>query len=305
MISELKIGQKIHGALLVRLQKIGTSSNGKEFARGILEDCSGKLGFICFDEEPIKKLKEMEQNKLLVISGVVDTNKFAEEMKLQITVQKVSELLPEDDVSHLLPVGDFDRQIYETQFKRFVNIVKTPFLRMLLENIFQGEFYAKILQNPAGTKLHHAYLGGLFQHSVDVTKLAVAMGEQIDGVNLDLIIAGSLLHDIGKVQEISADFGFPYTTSGRFVGHIALTVLIVQKKAEELKIPANILEPLIHILLSHHGEGEKGSPVACETREAFIVHYADELDSVMNQFNGKIARGWTFNKMLQRYLWKN
>ena len=105
---------------------------------------------------------------------------------------------------------------------------------MLLENIFQGEFYAKFLQNPAGTKLHHAYLGGLFQHGVDVTKLAVAMGEQIDGVNLDLIIAGSLLHDIGKVQEISADFGFPYTTSGRFVGHIALTVLIVQKKAEEL-----------------------------------------------------------------------
>ncbi|MCQ2381151.1 MAG: polyprenyl synthetase family protein, partial [Acidaminococcaceae bacterium] len=224
------------------------------------------------------------------------------EMKLQITVQKISDLMPEDDISHLLPVGDFNKAEYETLLKKFINMVKSPVMRTLLENIFQGQIYDQFLKNPAGMRLHHAYLGGLFQHSIDVTKLAVAMGEQIGGVDKDLLIAGSLLHDIGKLREISADFGFPYTTEGRLVGHIAITAMMVQSCAEKLKMPANTLEQLMHILLSHHGDVEKGSPVECETKEAFIVHYADELDSVMNQFKTAKNDTWTYNKMLQRYL---
>ncbi len=302
MISEFTVGQKVHAALLVRIQKIGISSNGKPFARGLLEDASGQVGFICFDEETVNKLRLIEQPVPYVIAGTVDVNKFSAEMKLQITVQKISDLMPEDDISHLLPVGDFNKAEYETLLKKFINMVKSPVMRTLLENIFQGQIYDQFLKNPAGMRLHHAYLGGLFQHSIDVTKLAVAMGEQIGGVDKDLLIAGSLLHDIGKLREISADFGFPYTTEGRLVGHIAITAIMVQSCAEKLKMPANTLEQLMHILLSHHGDVEKGSPVECETKEAFIVHYADELDSVMNQFKTAKNDTWTYNKMLQRYL---
>lgn len=300
MISELKVGDKIHIALVVRIQKFGTSSNGKPFARGFLDDASGQIPFITFDVDVVDKLHTVEQPVPYVIHGSVENNKFSTDAKPQIVIQKVCDLLPEDDISHLLPKGDFDRDVYQNQLQKFIAMVRSPVLHVLLENIFQGELMEKFLSNPAGMKMHHAYLGGLFQHSVDVTKLALAMGEQIGNVDKDLLIAGSLLHDIGKLREISAGYGFPYTDEGRLLGHITMSALMVQSQAEKLKMSIKTLEPLMHILLSHHGENDKGSPVACVTKEAFIVHYADEVDSVMNQFKDSGSDGWTYNKMLQR-----
>ena len=172
---------------------------------------------------------------------------------------------------------------------------------MLLETIFSGATYERFVTNPAGMRMHHAYLGGLLQHSVDVTGLAVSLAEQIEGVDKDLVIAGALLHDIGKIREISAEIGFPYTSEGRLLGHITMSCMMVQEAAAKLRLPSSRLEQLQHILLSHHGDNEKGSPVACSTREAFVVHYADEINAVMHQFDvhdGKSA--WEFNRMLGR-----
>ena len=152
-------------------------------------------------------------------------------------------------------------------------------------------------------KLHHAYLGGLLQHSVDVTELALAMANAIGNMDNDLITAGALLHDIGKVREISAGMGFPYTTEGRLLGHITMSVLMVREAALELKMPGTALQQMEHIILSHHGEQEKGSPMACATKEAFIVHYADEVNSIMNQFDVKDSKSnWEYNNMMKRYL---
>ena len=111
------------------------------------------------------------------------------------------------------------------------------------------------------------------------------------------------LHDIGKVREISAGMGFPYTAEGRLLGHITMSVLMVREAALELKMPATALQQLEHIILSHHGEQEKGSPMACATKEAFIVHYADEVNSIMNQFDVKDSKSnWEYNNMMKRYL---
>ncbi|MBQ5600897.1 MAG: HD domain-containing protein, partial [Phascolarctobacterium sp.] len=119
----------------------------------------------------------------------------------------------------------------------------------------------------------------------------------------DTFFAGALLHDIGKLREISSQIGFPYTNEGRLLGHIAMSIIIVQEAAAKLKLPAARLEQLQHILLSHHGDNEKGSPVECATKEAFIVHYADEIDAIMNQFETYDDKNpWEYNKMMQRYL---
>ncbi len=302
MISELKIGQKIHAAFLVRIGKIGVSSNGKNFARGLLEDASGQIGFICFDQDAVEKLRLVEQPVPFMIAGSVDANNFNGDTKLQILLQKVSDLMPEDDISHLLPKGDFDRDAYETELKRYMGMIKQPVLKTLVDNLLQGALYKQFLENPAGMRLHHAYIGGLLQHSVNVTRLAVAMADAIGDMDKDLIIAGALLHDIGKVREISSDMGFPYTTEGRLVGHITMSVLMVQQQADALKMPSSTLEQLMHILLSHHGNRENGSPVECETKEAFVVHYADELDATINQFKPVREDTWSYNKMLQRYI---
>ena len=303
MLNDLKAGQKMCQAALVRVQKVGNSSNGGVFARGTLEDNGGHLAFICFEAALVEKMRNLEGPTAFMVGGDVDINKFANDMTLQLIVKRLEDLVPGDDISNLVPHGDFDVEGYKNKLANYIKAVHTPTLRKLLETVFSGNTYDAFVHNPAGMKLHHAYIGGLLQHSVDVADLAVAMADRIEGVDKDLVIAGALLHDIGKIKEISAEIGFPYTNAGRFMGHIAMTSMMVQEAAIKLNIPAQRLEQLQHILLSHHGENEKGSPVACATREAFIVHYADEINAIMNQFEHREGKGaWEYNRMLGRNL---
>ena len=303
MIKDFKAGVKIIQPALVRVQKIGNSSNGGVFARGLLEDNSGRIPFICFEAGLVDKLRQMEGAEAFMVSGAVDINKFSNDMALQVVVQKFDNLLPEDDITNLLPKGNFNEKEYITRLQNLIKTVRNPGLRALLETIFSGAVYDKFIMNPAGMRMHHAYIGGLLQHSVDVAGIAIALAEQIGNVDKDLVVAGALLHDIGKLREISSQIGFPYTNEGRLLGHIAMSIIIVQEAAAKLKLPAARLEQLQHILLSHHGDNEKGSPVECATKEAFIVHYADEIDAIMNQFETYDDKGaWEYNKMMQRYL---
>ncbi len=306
MISEFKAGAKICQSVLMRVQRVGTSSNGAPFARGLLEDNSGKIPFITFEAPIVEKLRDMDGPAPMMVSGSVDINKFSGEMALQVIIKKVSDIVPEDDISNLLPEGDFDHAAYKDKFDRLIKSVLTPGLRLVLDNVFEGETYERFLRNPAGMRLHHAYIGGLLQHSVDVATLASNMADTIGGVDKDLIVAGALLHDVGKLREISASMGFPYTTEGRLLGHISMSAAIVQEAAAKARVTGPKLQHLLHIVLAHHGEPEKGSPVACATKEAFIVHYADELDAIMNQYKKTDGKNpWEFNKMLQRYLLTN
>ena len=303
MIKDFKAGVKIIQPALVRVQKIGNSSNGGVFARGLLEDNSGRIPFICFEAGLVDKLRQLEGAEAFMVNGVVDINKFSNDMALQVVVQKFDALLPEDDITNLLPKGNFDEKEYVTRLQNLIRAVRNPSLHALLETIFSGAIYDKFIVNPAGMRMHHAYIGGLLQHSVDVAGIAIALAEQIGNVDKDLVIAGALLHDIGKLREISSQIGFPYTNEGRLLGHIAMSVIIVQEAAAKLKLPAARLEQLQHILLSHHGDNEKGSPVECATKEAFIVHYADEINAIMNQFDTYDDKNpWEYNKMMQRYL---
>ncbi|WP_455655732.1 3'-5' exoribonuclease YhaM family protein [Phascolarctobacterium sp.] len=303
MISDFKAGTKVCQAVLLRVQKIGNSSNGGVFARGLLEDNSGKIPFIVFEAGIVDKMRSMEGPRVMMVGGMVDINKFSNDMTLQLVLQRMEEIMPEDDITHLLPNGDFDHQEYENKLQKLIKGVMTPGIRLLLENIFSGSLYDQFLINPAGMRLHHAYIGGLLQHSVDVAGIAQALAERIGGVDKDLIVAGALLHDIGKLREISSDIGFPYTMEGRLLGHVAMSAVMVQEAAAKAKVTGPKLQQLLHIVLSHHGEQEKGSPVACATKESFIVHYADEIDAIMNQFSKNEGKNpWEYNKMLQRFL---
>lgn len=306
MISEIKAGERFYQAVVLRLQKVGTSSNGGVFAKGTVEDNSGKVQFIAFEKDIVNRLRNLEGPKAYVIAGSVDIVKYSSNLALQVIIQKLDPIMPEDDISNLVPVGDFDITQYQAKLAGLIEGIRTPSLRMLLQKIFSGKFYEDFCKNPAGTKMHHAYLGGLLQHSVDVASLASLMAGEIGGADKDIVVAGALLHDIGKVREISAGIGFPYTTEGRLLGHITLSVFLVREAAMELKVPLPALQNLEHVILAHHGDNEKGSPMACATKEAFIVHYADEINAVMNQFERKNKKlQWDFNPMLKRYLLLN
>ena len=304
MILDFKAGNKICQAVLLRVQKIGNSSNGGVFARGVIEDNSGKIPFICFEGGIVEAMRTFDGAKVMMITGNVDINKFANDMSLQLVISKMNDVLPEDDLSHLLPMGDFDYDAYIKKLDSLIKSVKTPGIRLILDNIFSGPLYDKFIKNPAGMKLHHAYIGGLLEHSVDVAETALALAGRVEGADRDLVLAGALLHDIGKIKEISPSIGFAYTFEGRMLGHISMSAAIVQEAADKVKVIGPKLQNLLHIVLSHHGEIEKGSPVVCATKESFIVHYADEFDAIMNQFKkNDSSNPWEYNKMLQRFLY--
>lgn len=302
-LAELRVGNRLEKQeAILWVQKSSQSANGSWFVRGTLEDPSGAMGFICFNAESVARIKELTEAVPAVVSGQVQADRYGGEGKLQFLADYIDLLPPGKDVSHLLPAASKDMEEYKKKFLKLVAQISRPPLRELLGEIFSGSRWERFIRNPAAKRFHHAYIGGLLEHSVDVAEMALAVAATAPGVDRDMVIAGALLHDIGKTEEISADIGFSYTEAGHLVGHITAGALIIDAAALQVQFLSEAeRKSLLHIVLSHHGSRDKGSPIGCATREAVIVHYADELNAVLQQFvetAEKEGAGWNFNKMM-------
>ncbi len=198
----------------------------------------------------------------------------------------------------------------------FIKEIRDDELRKLLQNIFieDESFVKEFIQIPAGISVHHAYIGGLLEHTVDVATLckrASTVYEQF--LNKDILIAGAILHDIGKVKEYRVtQKGFEMTDEGELIGHIVLGTQMVREYAAKISLSRNKLMQLEHIILSHHGELEWGSPVVPKTAEAFVIHTLENMDSKLARFraigekekkNGAEKLWSEYDKHLQRRLW--
>ncbi|MDR1703047.1 MAG: HD domain-containing protein [Sporomusaceae bacterium] len=305
MLLDYKIGHEIRHTCILRTQKMGATSNGGVFARGVLQDNSGTLNFICFKKEAVDFLKA-EPPPVLLVTGTVQADRYSSDGAKQIVVENLELPPAEANVAHVMPTTAKDLDQYEKLLQQLIAGVEKDHFKKLLNQIFAGLTKKKFLKNPAAMTHHHAYLGGLLEHSVDVATLAKKIAANYPAIDLDLVVSGALLHDIGKIEEISPQVGCEYTLSGRFIGHIALGSMLVEKTIGKIEnFPPEERLELIHILLSHHGCLENGSPVAPATKEALIVHYADEIDSTLNQLQ-QLAKGdkaeWQYSKTLARYV---
>lgn len=298
------MGDEIRHSVLMRVQKAGQSSNGGVFARGTVEDNSGTLSFICFERESVEMLKEVSGATPMVIFGMIQADRYSTDGSMQVVVRRAEQVNNDDDLSHLLPYTPKNVAEYKKRLDTLINGVTKPHLQELLRAILSGKTYAAYVKHTAAMRLHHAYIGGLLEHSVDVARLAKAMALETDQVDIDLVVTGALLHDIGKLKELSSGIGFEYTDIGRMIGHVSLGALMVERTiSNQQNFPPEDAQALLHILLSHHGKVENGAPVACVTKESFIVHYADELNSVLSQFSDNDGKSnWRYTKMLNRYI---
>jgi 3'-5' exoribonuclease len=178
--------------------------------------------------------------------------------------------------------------------KKMLGAIKNEQVKALMrEFVSDKELMAKFLKAPAAAKLHHAYLGGLIEHTHNVMKIAQAILPFYPDVQSDLVIAGLFLHDMGKTEELSYEMAFEYTDTGQLVGHISQIMLMLHRKADALsgkgvKIEQTVLDALDHIILSHHGQYEFGSPKLPATAEAFMVNYIDDMDAKINQVSRAI-----------------
>ncbi len=249
-----------------------------------LSDSSGTIkGIIFEDAENVDA--GLSVGKVYNIKGMLGT--FNRERRIIITPSNVLELT-EEDIYAYLPRSERDIEEMWTQLLGLIRVVKDRHMSGLLKYIFvdDREFADKFKKAPAAVFYHQNYVGGLLEHTLKVVNICMVLAKEYENINRDLLITGALLHDVGKVLEYRV-FPLERTYEGRLLGHIALGYNMVKSKIDNLRsLPGTgfpkVLElGILHMILSHHGKLEWGSPVVPMTPEALVLHYADVIDSKM------------------------
>lgn len=307
LISQLKDKDQVSNVFLVREKIINLGKNGRPFMSLLLGDQSGSMDAKVWDN--IDELKnEFDIGDLVKTKGVVQIY----QARKQLIVHKI-EKYNESEFSR----EDFLVQSShkpEDQMAELITIIKTmksDFLRQLcLDVIEDPEIRPLLLRAPAAKSIHHAWVGGLLEHIVSIAKIMNFMAEHYKYLNRDLLIFGALFHDIGKVWELSSDNGIAYTDRGRLIGHMEMGCELIDRKSQKIMgFPAELRDLCKHIVLSHHGKLEYGSPKRPKFIEAYLVSMIDELDSKMsaleqfisNERQNTTERWSRLNDQFERY----
>jgi 3'-5' exoribonuclease len=284
-INQIEPGEVIDGIYMVKDPILRSTTRGDLYIAMFLGDRTGQLnGRMWQATEEI--YKALPKPGLIHIQGRSELY----QNNLQIVVNSVSVVdASKVDLEDFLARTDKDTDKMFEEVKKIVGGIKNPQLKALVgEFLADAELMEKFRNSPAAVKIHHDYLGGLLEHTHNMLRVAMAILPLYPQVQADLVLAGIFLHDMGKTEELSYEMAFSYTDSGQLIGHIAQTLIMVNKKADALKdkgasIDKQILDALGHIILSHHGEYEFGSPKLPATPEAFMVYYIDDLDAKVSQ----------------------
>ena len=311
-INEIEPGQTINDIYIVKDPILRSTTRGDLYIAMFLLDRTGQLNGRMWQatEEIYKALPKPGFVHIQGRSELYQNN-------LQIIINNVSTVDSSNvQIEDFLMRTDKDtKQMFE-DIKKTVSKIKHPQLKALV-----GAFMAdtglmdKFCNAPGGMKLHHSYIGGLLEHTHNMLRVATALLPLYPEVQADLVLAGIFLHDIGKTEELSYDMAFSYTDSGQLIGHISKSFVMINQKADALRskgtqIDQTVLDAIGHIILSHHGQYEFGSPKLPATAEAFMVYYIDDMDAKLNQVISSIENdmsdsNWTgWNNALQTRLYR-
>jgi 3'-5' exoribonuclease len=309
-IGDLKIGDRFDDLFRVKAMREALTKAGKPYIILTLADKTGELSGNIWDN--VDALRATCQiGNFVSIRGRVEEYNQKPQLRLE-ALQAVTE----GDVclADFVVVSPRDRDEMAGELAHIIASVQNPHLKKLLQYFYsgQGQIAQEIIDAPAAKSFHHAYVGGLLEHILSMTKVAELLAGHYPGVDRDLLIAAVLLHDIGKLEELqNRDSAIDYTDAGRLLGHISMTFAMVGDTARRQKdFPEQLLLHLQHCILSHHGRLEFGSPVLPMTVEAFLLSMVDDLDAKMNMFEclrrdkKDAGMGWTeYQRALERYLY--
>jgi len=310
-LRELKVGESFKGFYLVKSKRVKQTREGSNFIDLDLQDGSGSLNAKLWNDFE-KYNAEFERGDVVKIEGVIEQYKD----QPQIKIKRLRKSLPEDpvEVSALQAVTreDVSRMLSEVQ--SILAEIKNPHLIKLVEQFFQDPaLLEKLKQAPAARNLHHAYLGGLLEHIWHMLKIAQALVQKVyPGLDYDLVMAGTFCHDLGKMDELESFPAPAITRAGYLEGHIILGLKLLDEKISRIpNFPTELRLHLAHIILSHHGEHEWGSPVLPSTPEAMLIHHIDNLDAKLTMVSEAIesdqnqAEEFTgYHQILERHLYK-
>lgn len=307
-IKDIHAGDKVNDTFLVVEKNMAVSQKGSPYLNLSLRDRTGEIDGRIWDNA-------VALNKLFGRGDVVDVKSRAVSYRnsIQLSISGLRKVDSDEvDLGNFLPASELDVGRMFEDLMEFVEKVDTPCLKELLYEFFKDEDIAdRFKKAPAAKGLHHCYIGGLLEHTLSVTRLIDMVADHYEGVNRDLLITGSILHDIGKIRELSFDSLTDYTDDGRLIGHIVIGIEMLDTKMANIEnFPEQLAMELKHTMLSHHGILEYGSPKRPKTLEALIIHYMDDLDAKMNAFQEFIENSdddsdWTpFHRLFERFIYK-
>jgi 3'-5' exoribonuclease len=307
-VADISAGHRIDDPFVVVDKTLSHKRDGKPYLTITLGDKSGQIKGVVWDN--VVQLSAVAQAGDFVMVGAAVSEYRGQ---LQMVIKSLA-LLSADEVdpADFLPASPRDVDQMFERLKGVTDTIGTDHIRELLRAFWTDEVFVKRFKRaPAAKKMHHAYLGGLLEHTLSMVLLAEKIAAHYSGLNRDLLLAGAVLHDIGKVQELSYDASIDYTDEGRLLSHIIIGIEMVDDKLHAMEaFPAGDAALIKHMIVSHHGAREFGSPEPPKTIEAVLLNYIDEIDSRVNGIREFMAAddpgaSWTaYHRLLERHFYK-
>jgi len=316
-IKDLSSGEIIDGEVYMLAQKeLRSTTAGQLYIHAILADKTGRLPARVWQAS--QQLYDLlPQDGFIQVRGRTDSYKGS----LQFIIEGVQPVATDQvDLAEFLPKTDKDvEQMYRRLLEILRGIKDRNLLYLVKQFVEDGELMEQFKSAPAAVQNHHACIGGLLEHTLNVLELVLLIGRRYPQLNVDLLVAGTFLHDLGKTRELAWAGAFKYTDGGQLVGHVVIGAMLAEQKARQAEtelggpFPRGLLEVLQHMILSHHGSYEFGSPKLPMTAEAVALHYLDNLDAKLDMVRREIEQSdqtdpdtdWTrYVKSLERRLFK-
>ncbi len=307
-IKDLQPGTEIEESFVVRSKDVRQRRGGGPFLAATLGDRTGEVAALVWENvEQLGKL--LDVGSVVTIRGQVQRYNN----RLQIVIRKASKV-PPDRIDETLYVrsSSVDVDLLWKQLTMLVEEIENQHLRQILFRVISDpEVSDRLKVAPAARGMHHAFRSGLLEHTVSMSTMGRRLAKHYS-LNADLVVAGCVLHDLGKIWELEISSSIEYTDEGRLLGHLTMEVLHVDRMIAEIgDFPDELRRQLLHILLAHHGEYEYGSPRRPKTPEALLVHMTDLLDSKMAGMleainaDGDSEAAWSpYSKILGRCIYR-
>ena len=308
-ISELEPNQVVTGTFLVSHKDVRQKKTGEPYLSLTLSDRTGDLDAKMWDNAA-EALGTFERDSFVRVKGLVQVF----QNRPQLTIHKIQPV-PDTEVesSDYFPVSKRDRTEMFQELENWIAGMENPHLTGLLKAIFDDPKTALAFRTaPAAKSVHHNWIGGLIEHVLSLCRLAKFAAGHYEGIDFDLLLSCVILHDLGKIHELSYTRSFSYTDTGQLLGHIVIGARMVDEKIGAMPdFPQPLRELLLHMILSHHGQLDYGSPKVPVFPEALLLHLLDNMDSKMEcmralaERDQKLDGTWTgYSSILERSVLK-
>ncbi|MBD7985866.1 3'-5' exoribonuclease YhaM [Sporosarcina sp. Sa2YVA2] len=285
-LMDYQVGEPIELFLFIKQSTKGITQQGSPFMSLVLQDKSGDIEAKLWDTGE-------EHEKLYAAATIVKVGGELHEYrgKNQLRIKSIRPAKEDEGItiSDLVPSAAKSKEVLYEELLQYFFEMKNPHIQRITRHLLK-KHQAAFLVYPAATRNHHDYVSGLIDHVVSMLKLGKAIAELYPTLNKDLLYAGIILHDVGKVIELSGPVGTQYTIEGNLLGHITIMVNEISKAADELEISGEEVMLLQHMVLSHHGKEEWGSPKRPMLMEAEVLHYIDNIDAKMNMLDRALSK---------------